>query len=228
MPHFDFITNEDGSIAQIVRDGVLHHELVTLEPAHQIVSTYFKIAAADLAGMKNGGGEQCRRYGLQAFLMSLTGVEAFNNIFFQRLAMERNKPELLAAVSKQSGPLVRRLEQCLKLAFADPLPDQDVLIERIRRLYRLRSDIVHPRWEPTSMRLSGEAPITIFGLSQNFQATFENEDFCREAFWWCVKLVAEVGRAAGNTVIEGHCVYWTGVYGLTDEVLSKHLSLPVA
>jgi hypothetical protein len=61
MRHFDSMTNEDGSIAEIVRDGVLDNGLVTSEPADQIVRTYFKIAAADLAGMKNGGGEQCRR-----------------------------------------------------------------------------------------------------------------------------------------------------------------------
>jgi hypothetical protein len=43
---------------------------------------------------------------------------------------------------------------------------------------------------------------------------------------YAVKLVAEVERAAGNTVIESHCFHWTGVDGLTDEDLSKHLMPP--
>ncbi|MFM2278537.1 MAG: hypothetical protein RLZZ444_768 [Pseudomonadota bacterium] len=225
MPHFDIITNEDGSVAQIVRDGTVHHESVTLEPANQIVSTYFKMAAGNLAGMKDADGELRRHRGLQAFLTSLTGVEAFTNIFFQQLALERNHPELLTVVSKQSGPLVKRIEKCLTVAFADPIPAQDALMQRIGRLYGLRNNIVHPRWEPTSICLVGDVSIAISGLAQNFQVVFENEEFCRETFWWCVKLVAEVGRAAGNTVIESHCFHWTGIYGLTDERLSEYLSL---
>lgn len=35
-------------------------------------------------------------------------------------------------------------------------------------------------------------------------------------------------QAAGNTVIEGHCFYCTGAYGLTDEELSKHLTYAAA
>lgn len=225
MPHFDIILNEDGSTARIVRDGAPHNESVTLEPANQIVSTYFKMATSNLTGMKNADGELRRHLGLQAFLVSLTGVEAFNNIFFQQLALERNHPELLAVVSQQSGPLVKRLEKCLTLAFSNPLPAQDALTQRIGQLYRLRNNIVHPRWEPTSMCLVGELPVTISGLAQNFQAAFENEEFCRETFWWCVKLVAEIGRAAGNTVIEGHCFHWTGIYGVTDERLCENLSV---
>ena len=226
MPHFDILTNEDGSVAQIFRDGIVHDEGVTLEPAHQIVSTYFKIAKVDLDSMRGASaGEQRRASGLQAFLMSLTGVEAFTNVFFQQLAMERETPALLKRVKNQRPALLDRIEGCLALAFADPLPNQDELLERLRKLYRLRNQIVHPRWEPASMRLAGEIPIIIHGMSQNFQTTFENVDFCHEAFWWCVKFVAEIGKAVGNPTIEGHCFYWTGIYGLTDEALSERLGL---
>lgn len=227
MPHFDIITNEDGSIAQILRDGVLHDEGVKLEQVHQIVSAYFKIARADLDAMRAAQSDEVKRfYGLQAFLMSLTGVEAFTNVFFHLLAMELNKPDLFARVTDQRGPLVARLRDCIALAFDSPLPGQDALIDRIQQLYRLRNQIVHPRWEPASMMMSGDSPpIIISGLCQNFQANFEDEAFCREAFWWCVKLVAEVGRVRGNAIIEGHCFYWAGIYGLTDEALAQNLGL---
>lgn len=226
MPHFDFILNEDGSIAQTLRDGVLHNEGVSLEPAPQIVSTYFKIAQAQLASMRDAKASEHRRAaGLQAFLMSLTGVEAFTNVFFQMLALEFNKPDVLARVSEKYGSLVKRLTDCIELSFDEPLPDQGALLERIQKLYGFRNSIVHPRWEPASMRMSGEVPVVIHGLSQNFQITFEDETFCREAFWWCVKLVAEVGRAAGNEIIESHCFFWAGIYGLTDEALAQNLGL---
>lgn len=226
MPHFDILTNDDGSIATIFRDGVLHDQGVTLEPAHQIVSIYFKIAATDLESMRNAdAGENRRASGLQAFLMSLTGVEAFTNVFFQQLAMERENPALLKKIKSQRQALVDRIEGCLALAFDDRLPDQEELLERLRKFYQLRNQIVHPRWQPASMRLSGEVPVVIHGMSQNFQTTFEDESFCREAFWWCVKFVAEVGKAVGNPTIEGHCFFWAGIYGLTNEALSEKVGL---
>lgn len=52
--HFSSMTNEDGSIAAIVRDGILHNELATSEPADKIVSICLQIAAADLERKKNG------------------------------------------------------------------------------------------------------------------------------------------------------------------------------
>lgn len=51
------MTDEDGTIAEIVRDGVLDNGLKTFEPADQIMRTYFMIASVDLAGIKNGGGQ---------------------------------------------------------------------------------------------------------------------------------------------------------------------------
>lgn len=221
MSHFTVQTNEDGTIAQILRDGHPYGEGVKLEPPHQIVSTYFKIAARNLAAMQGTQeSELLRSYGLQAFLMSLTGVEAFTNVFFQLVARELNKPDLLAKVNKASGSLIERLRVCLTLAFDQPLPAQDALLERIGQLYRLRNQIVHPRWEPVSATVSG---ITLLDMTHNFQATFEERAFCEEAYWWCVKLVAEISRARGNTVIEGHCFFWAGIYGLTDETLADKL-----
>jgi len=56
-----------------------------------------------------------------------------------------------------------------------------------------------------------------------FSGSIRRVDVCEEAYWWCVKLVAEIGRARGNAVIEGHCFFWAGIYGLTDETLANKL-----
>lgn len=177
MSHFAVLTNEDGTIAQILRDGHPYGEGVKLEPPHQIVSTYFKIAARNLVAMqRTQESEPLRSYGLQAFLMSLTGVEAFTNVFFQLVAKELNKPDLSAKVNKASGPLIERLRVCLTLAFDQPPPAQDALLERIGQLYRLRNQIVHPRWKPVSAIVSG---ITLLEMAQNFQAAFEEWTFAK-------------------------------------------------
>jgi hypothetical protein len=227
MPHFSLHTNEDGSIRQILRDGQPYDTAIRLEPAYSIVSTYFKLAAGNLKPMpQDADGEMRRFHGLQAFLMSLTGAEAFTNIYFQLLAHERGNTELLAKVSERYGPLVPRLAACLELAFDSPLDDQGSLLQRIRDLYQLRNQIVHPRWDPASVTIGGTIPILIAGMSQNFQATFEDEAFCREAFLWCLLLIVRVARAAGNTSTESFCFFWTGVEGLTEEWLVSQLGLP--
>lgn len=226
MPHFTLLTNDDGSIRQILRDGQPHDRAVRLEPAYNIVSTYFKLAAGNLRPMAGAPDDEMRRFhGVQAFLMSLVGVEAFTNVFFQLLAGERNNSELLARVNLRHGPLAQRLLDCIDLAFGQPLDGQDLLIQRIRELYRLRNQIVHARWDPASMTLGGTVPIFIQGMSQNFQATFEDEVFCREAFFWCLLLVSRVARAAGNEAVDAFCFFWTGQQGVREEWLMEQLGL---
>ncbi len=226
MPHYTLLTNDDGSVRQILRDGQPYNQAVRLEPAYNIVSTYFKLAGGNLRPMAQAPDDEMRRFhGLQAFLMSLVGVEAFTNVFFQLLAEERNNPELLARVNVRHGPLVPRLSDCIDLAFGQPLEDQDALLQRIGELYRLRNQIVHARWDPASMVLGGALPIFIQGMSQNFQATFEDEVFCREAFFWCLLLVTRVARAAGNQAVEGFCFFWTGQQGVSEDWLMDRLGL---
>lgn len=85
MPHFTILTNDDGSVVQILCDGEPHDGGVSFEPPHQIVSTYFKIARTNLDAMRTEKESNRKRpLGLQAFLMSLTGVEAFTNVFSKR------------------------------------------------------------------------------------------------------------------------------------------------
>ena len=170
------------------------------------------MASASDAGEK-------RSLGLQAFVMSLTGVEAFTNVFFHLLALEREDAKLAKVCSKQ-GSLVPRLKDCLALAFEKPLPKQEDLLARIHELYRFRNEIVHPRWQPVSMAMEG---LVIDGLCQNFQSICEDQAFCEETFWRCVALIAKVGKAAGSASIEAPCFYWAGLYMLTEEELSASL-----
>lgn len=220
MAHFNILTNEDGSVAQILRDGEPYDQAVNLEPPHQIVSAYFKIARTNLDAMATAiHSEEKRALGLQSFVMSLTGIEAFTNVFFHVLSKERQDAKLAKANSRQ-GPLIPRLEKCLELAFDQPLPDQEMLLSRIRDLYRFRNQIVHPRWEPESMWMDG---LLIDGLCQNFQLTCEDQAFCEEAFWRCVALIAEIGKANGSKSIEAPCFYWAGLYMLTEDALAEKL-----
>lgn len=227
MPHFTFISNDDDTIAQVLKDGQPYDEGVKLEPAWQIVSTYFKLAGGNLKPMAKTADDEARRFhGLQAFLMSLTGVEAFTNIFFQLLADELNKPDLLKKV-RQQGPLVPRLTACIGLAFDAPLENQAMLLQRVRELYQLRNQIVHPRWDPASITIVSEYPIMISGLAQNFQRTFEDVTFCHEAFFWCLLLIARIGKARGNNEegVGAFCFQWAGMYGLRESWLLTQLNL---
>lgn len=222
MPHYALATNDDGSVRQILRDGESYDQAIRLEPAWSIVSTYFKLARGNLGPMARASDVEMRRFhGLQAFLMSLTGVEAFTNVFFRLHGENTGNSSLLDRVGER-GPLVPRLRACLNLAFARSLDDQDVLLGQVRELYQLRNQIVHPQWDPASLSMDGA--IVIHGLAQNFQAAFEDDVFCLEAFCWCLLLVVRVGKLAGNTDT-GFAFHWTGQYGLTEEYLLERLGL---
>ena len=228
MPHFTFLMNDDGTISQILRDGILHQETVALEQVFSVVTTYFRSAERNLLAMQdNSNREELRFHGLQAFVMSLTGVEAFTNVFFRVLAEERNLGQLLARVEQRHGPLLPRLQECLALAFNEPLEDQTLLLVRIRELYQLRNQIVHPRYEPASMTMveEGRIPLVVGGMTQNFQAAFEDFEFCNEVYLWCLLLVARVGRAAGNVHVEEFCFHWAGAYGVTEDALVERLGI---
>lgn len=224
MPHFTLNTNDDGTISTILKDGAPHTKGIKLEPAWAIVRTYFEIAAANIDRMASEKDPKARcSLGLQAFLMSLTGLEAFANVFFLLLGRERNDDAIIRAAKKQA-PLVKRLANLIELSFDQGLVDQEMILKRVRELYQLRNQIVHPRWEPASMMVAGEVPIIIQDLSQNFQIAFEEVTLCREAYLWCLLLVSRVGKAAGNTD-SGFCFFWAGVYGLKEDVLLKELGL---
>jgi hypothetical protein len=226
MPHFTVTTNEDGSVSELLEDGVKCDRAIKLEPANAIVATYFKIAASNLNFMKCENSDVSRRFhGLQAFLMALTGVEAFTNVFFTLLGRERQDEALLNKVDEKFGPLVPRLKSCIELAFNEPIADQVRVLEQIRSFYAMRNQIVHPRWQPSSVNIGGEWLLSIEGLALNFQAAFEDERFCREAFFWCLLLVSSIGHATGNESTDGFCFHWTGQYDLSIPSIMAELGI---
>ena len=78
MAHYHLETNDDGSIRQILRDGEPNPASVSLEQLFSIVTLYFKVAGSNLQLLEREESPPLRRaYGIQAFIMSLTGVEAF-------------------------------------------------------------------------------------------------------------------------------------------------------
>ncbi len=228
MPHFFVQQNEDGRIAQIFRDGVHFEGGVSLELPSSISSIYFQSARLHLEQMDmEGDAMALRQMGLQAFLMSLVGLEAFTNTYFQLVGHDQNNEAILDRVEQRHGTLTTKIVDLIELSLPQPIVNQDALIETLFVLYQLRNDVAHPRWEPSSLTLAeGEIPIVIHGLVQNFQAVFENVEYCREAHYWCLLLVARVAEAWGNQDIGSFMFRWTGNYNLTLQMIAGALDLP--
>ena len=228
MPSFSLLLNDNGSVRQLLRDGLPYDRSIRLEPAYAIVATYFRLSASNIAGLAGSQDEELRRFhGIQAFLMALTGVEAFTNVYFTLRARQTSDAALHAAVEAKKGSLLARLERCVACAFSNSLIDQDALIARLRALFAMRAQIVHPRWDPASATIGGVIPLHIDGLSMNFQASFEDEHLCREAFLWCLLLVIRVAMAARVQDIVGFCSLWTGQENVSEGDVLRQLGLVV-
>lgn len=227
MAHFTFESNEDGTVRRILKDGLPYDQPVKLEQVFSVVTIYFKLAAFNLNQMAAQEDSDVRRgFGLQSFLMSLTGLEAFTNTFFHLRAQELGNTAMLQRIEQSHGSLTRKIVDLVAMTPDGPLRDQDQLIDRIYALSQLRHEIMHPRWEPSGVTVGGEAPIVIHGLVENRQALFEDAVLCREALLWCLLVVARVGQARGNADVSGTLFHWTGNYGLTLAALLDALGLP--
>jgi hypothetical protein len=227
MPHFVFYSNEDGTIRRVLKDGQLHQEAVKLEQLFSVVTIYFKLAALNLdqmAQQQQGEGRRC--FGLQSFLMSLTGLEAFINTFFHHRGRELGSSAMLERVRQSHGSLSRKIRELIALTPEGPIQDQDQLIDQIFVLSQLRNEIVHPRWVPSSLTVQGTAPVTIEGLVENRQALFEDQQLCRETLLWCLLVVARIAAAQGSEDVSGFMFHWTANYGLTLPAVLQELGLP--
>lgn len=227
MPHFVFDSNEDGTIRQVFKDGAPHHDAVRLEQLFSVVSIYFELAAMNLGQMAQqelGEGRRC--FGLQSFLMSLTGLEAFTNIFFHLRGRELGNKAMLKRVEQSHGSLSQKIRDLIALTPDGPIRDQDRLIDQIFRLSQLRNEIVHPRWVPSSVTVQGITPVTIHGLVENRQALFEDQQLCRETLLWCLLVVARIAVARGHEDVSGFMFHWTANYGLTLSMILQELGLP--
>lgn len=154
MAHYRVETNDDGSVRRILRDGEPHGDAVKLEQLFSIVTLYFKVAVSNLRLLENEQSAPLRRaYGVQSFLMSLTGVEAFTNTYFKLRGDELGDAEMVARVGKRHGSMTRKIEDLLAMTPEGSIEEQ-ALIGRLHELSLLRNALVHPQWEPASMALA--------------------------------------------------------------------------
>jgi len=226
MPHFHIETNDDDSVRQIWRDGVPHLEGAHLEQLYAIVTLYFKVAGANIQNIEQERKTSLRRaYGVQSFVMALTGLEAFTNTYFKLRAGELDNEVMVKRVSQKHGSLTNKIKELLAMTPEVQIEGQVMVLDKLHELSQLRNALVHPQWEPASITLASEVSISITGLVQNFQAAFEDPVFCREAFMWCMLLVARVGRARGNKDVAGFLFHWTGIYGLSEQQILSELQL---
>lgn len=226
MAHFSIETNDSGAVRRILRDGETHSKGVSLEQLFSIVTLYFKAAEANIRLMEREAERSLlRTYGVQSFMMSLTGIEAFSNTYFRLRGEELSNPQIIERVSQRHGSLTNKIRELLAMTPEANIEDQDIVLDRLHELSQLRNTLVHPQWEPASMMLAGSVPLTISGLVENFQAVFEDRTFCREALLWCLLLVARIGRSRGESDASGFLFHWTGNFGLSERQIRSDLGL---
>lgn len=224
MPDFVFDMNEDETVRAVYKDGVRIETGARLEMPVAIVQTYFKSAIRNLKQMTASDDDRDanREHGLQCFLMSLVGVEAFLNVFFHLVGRERDSAAIIDLATKDKATIETKLSHLPRQAYGTPLPAQKRLNKKMRELYDLRSQIVHPRWQPSRLAMPG---LVIDGLVDNQQQLFEDRDFCREALRWCLLVIARIGEHAAGGPNDGFVLRWTTLND-TNATLSEALGIP--
>jgi len=226
MPHFTLMTDEDGVVQQVLKDGESSGE-VTLEQCYAIVTVYFRSAESNVKAMEASADRSERRsLGLQSFLMSLTGLEAFANTFFHARARDIGNDQMVKRIGQPHGSLSRKIEELIALSDLAPLQDQQVLLDRVFQLSQLRNEIVHPRWDPATLTVAGAQAVHLDGLVENRQALFEDPALCREALAWCLLVIARIAQAQGAQDISSFMFYWTDNYDLGLNAILEALGLP--
>ena len=226
MPHFSIELNDDGTTREIFRDGQPHQESLTLGQLYSVVTIYFNLAASNLSHHSREQTKNGRRsFGLQSFLMSLTGLEAFSNTYFRLRSQQLENDAIRERLAETRGALSHRIRDLLALTPEGPIQDQAPLLTRIHALSQLRNEIVHPRWEPSSLSMEAGS-VVIGGLVESRQALFEDHQFCREALLWCLLVIARIAVARGHEDISGFMFHWTGNYNMSLPNLLHELGLP--
>lgn len=226
MAEFIIELNEDNTVKRVLRDGAPDSSAGQLEQLFSIVTIYFRLANSNLNQMRSMNDAMDRRAcGVQAFIMSLTGLEAFANTYFHLRAREIKRLDLEQRVEQNRSTLAQKFRDLIALVGDPEMHDQEALLARIFQFSSLRNALVHPRWTPSSLVVSSDAPIVINDLVENFQAQFENQRFCHEALFWCLLVVARIAEARGNSDVSGFMFHWTGNYGLTLRMILQQLGL---
>lgn len=226
MAEFSIELNDDNTVKRIMRDGVQHDGSATLEQLFSIVTIYFQLANSNLNQMRAAETAKDKRgFGAQAFLMSLTGLEAFANTYFHLRARERERPDIEHQVEQNRSTLAQKFRELIALLDDPQMREQEALLVRIFSFSSLRNELMHPRWAPSSANLVTGGPIIIHGLVENMQAQFEEYRFCHEALFWCLLVVARIAQSRGNSDVSGFMFHWTGNYGLTLPIILRELHL---
>lgn len=221
--NFEYDDDGSGRIKAIYREGKQLTKGIRLEPPSAIVQTYFKAAFRNCRAMTENEDdrEDNRHNGLQSFLMSLVGLEAFLNIHFHMVGREKNLPEVIKAVTVGKSTVENKIKNLSYTCYNKHLADQKLISKKIRELYDLRSAIVHPKWEPMTL---GMAEMVIDGMSDNFQQAFEDREFVRESMRWCLLVVARVGLLNSPETADLFMKRWTTLSD-TNETLSRDLGI---
>jgi len=224
MAEFVFEQNADGTIQKILKDGNPQNTEVRLEQVFSVVTIYFESARHNLAQMNGENDSRSRRrLGMQCFLMSLMGLEAFTNTYFLLRGREQKNSSIERRVNENHGSITKKIESLVKMTFGELLEDQKMLIGQIYQLTQLRHEIVHPKWTPASLEIQSENCIILEGLTENRQAIFEEEKICREALFFCLLVIARVGQISNSQNIEGFLFHWTGFFGLTLDAIVQEV-----
>src|SRR3546814_8531410 len=102
--------------------------IFSLESPNSIARTYFEIAIRELAAMKaendpDYDGAENRRHGLQAFLMSLVGTEAFLNVYFHVAGLQTGS-EKVVNLATNDKTIEHKLAHLPNLLWGAPLKDR--------------------------------------------------------------------------------------------------------
>jgi hypothetical protein len=216
MPHFQFDIEEDGKVRAIYKDGKLVEGRVQLEMSNSIVQTYFSSALRNIQQMRPDQDKtESRHYGLQGFLMGLVGLEAFVNVYFHRIALSKHDNKMLAILDDRRKPLEGKLGSLPRMAFGQALPDQKAINRKLRELYNLRSAIVHPKLEPSSLSFGNWISADMI---ENFQQVFQDRQFVLESLQWCMLTIARVGLAADDGYRDKFLAFWTTLADTNDSL----------
>ena len=225
MVEFVVELDKDNKRKAAFKDGVPFDQDLQLEPVHEIVKIYFQLANQNLYAMsKSADQKEKRSFGLQAFLMSLTGLEAFANCYFHIRGAEKNLQDIVKHVDQRSS-LSKKLGNLVELVGDGPLVDQEALLQWVFLLAEKRHEIVHPKWTSSSLIMvdsHGAEFLTIKEIGENPNTYFDSLQNCQRALHWCVLVVLRVAESRGNPDPAGFLFHWTGFINLTmAEVLSE-------
>lgn len=195
-------------VETIFKDGEPVPGSIRLELPSQVPQTYFLAALKHLSEMApDAHWSDLRTSGVQGFLMALIGLEAFVNIYFSQIAREKRLHEALDMIAKRTSTMESKVAHLPRRVFGTSLPDQTTLTRKVRQLYDLRTRLVHPRVEHSSMNMGG---FTLSGIIDNFHRPLEDPVFVRETLVWCLLVIARIGIHAQDGKSDLFVKFWTG------------------